>query len=285
MWDLGNRFPYPWLTDHPEPGFLLGDYTAIKRNYLPEDYRLDSHGLNVVATVHIEAECDRARSVDETAWLHEIHRAHGMPNAVVAHAWLHDARLEERLLAHKKFPLVRGIRSKPVANGAGSLADPAWRRGMNLLAKHELSWDLRVPWDQLSAAASALEDAPELRVVLNHTGLPWDRSDEGLKVWRTGMKALAANPNVCCKISELGLKNSAWTVEGNRRVVLEAVEIFGPQRCMFGSNFPVASLRVSYRAQLTGLLRILSGLAASELRQIFRTTAERFYRPAMPSQP
>lgn len=216
--------------------------------------------------------------MDETAWLHEIHQAHGMPNAVVAHAWLHDDRLEERLLAHKKFPLVRGIRSKPVGKGPGSLDDPAWRRGMKLLAKHDLSWDLRVPWRQLSEAAAALGDVPELRVVLNHTGLPWDRSDEGLKLWRTGMKALAANPNVYCKISELGLKNAAWTVDGNRRVVLDAVEIFGPGRCMFGSNFPVASLRISYRAQITGLLRILSSLSTSDLEHIFCHTARRFYR-------
>ena len=276
MWDLANH--YPWLSDHPEPEFLLGDYTALKRNYLPEDYRLDAYGLNVVATVHIEAECERARSVDETAWLHRIHEQHGMPNAVVAHAFLHAADLEAKLIAHTNFPLVRGIRAKPAAHGAGSLQDPDWRRGMKLLAKHGLSWDLRVPYWHLEEAASALRDVPELKVALNHTGLPWDRSEDGLAAWRAGMQALAGNPNVYCKISELGLKHAAWTVEGNRRVVLEAIEIFSIERCMFGSNFPVAGLRVGYRAQLAGLLKILAGFSRPELEKLFKENALRFYR-------
>jgi predicted TIM-barrel fold metal-dependent hydrolase len=286
LWDLSNH--YPWLRDHPEHNFLLGDYTALKRNYLPEDYRLDAHGLKVTATVHVEAECDRARAVDETAWLHRMHAQYGMPNAVVAHAFLHQPDLEEVLLQHKKHVLVRGIRSKPVTSrrpndarpdGAGSLHDPNWRLGMKLLEKHGLSWDLRVPFWHLQEAASFLHDFPKLRVGLNHTGLPWDRSEDGLKAWRAGMKALAANPNVYCKVSELGLRNAAWTVEGNRRVVLEAIEIFGAGRCMFGSNFPVAGLRVGYRAQIAGLLKILDGVSQDELAQLFSETARRFYRP------
>ena len=131
LWDLVNH--YPWLSEHPEPDFLLGDYTALKRNYLPDDYRIDAHGLKIVATVHVEAEHDRARSVDETAWLHQIHAQYGMPNAVVAHAFLHDQDLEKLLLAHKRSPLVRGIRCKPVREGPGSMHDPNWRRGMKLL--------------------------------------------------------------------------------------------------------------------------------------------------------
>jgi len=276
LWDLANH--YPWLSEHPEPDFLLGDYTALKRNYLPDDYRIDAHGLKIVATVHVEAEHDRARSVDETAWLHQIHAQYGMPNAVVAHAFLHDQDLEKLLLAHKRSPLVRGIRCKPVREGPGSMHDPNWRRGMKLLEKHGLSWDLRVPFWHLEEAARLLEGFPELDVALNHTGLPWDRSEEGLKAWRAGMQALAANPSVYCKLSELGLRNAAWTVEGNRRVVLEAIEIFGVERCMFGSNFPVAGLRIGYRAQVAGLLKILAGVSKAELQKVFKKNALRFYR-------
>lgn len=285
LWDLGNY--YPWLSDHPEPEFLLGDYTALKRNYLPEDYRLDAHGLKVLATVHIDAEYDRARPVDETAWLHKIHERYGMPNAVVAHAYLHADNLEETLAAHQKFPLVRGVRSKPVTSrtatdarpdGPGSMHDPDWRRGMQTLERHDLSWDLRVPFWHLEEAALLLQEHSSLRVVLNHTGLPWDRSEEGLQVWRAGMRALAACPSVYCKVSELGLRHAAWTVESNRRVVLEAIEIFGIERCMFGSNFPVAGLRVGYRAQVAGLLKILSGFSSSDLQRLFKENAVRFYR-------
>jgi predicted TIM-barrel fold metal-dependent hydrolase len=285
LWDLRNH--YPWLGDHPEPNFLLGDYTALKRNYLPADYRIDAHGLNVIATVHVEAEHDRARSVQETDWLHRQHAGTGMPNAVVAHAYFHAPGVERVLAAHRQYPLVRGIRCKPRTTpapqrqrleGPGTMQDPEWRRGLALLERYELSWDLRVPFWHLAEAAEVARLVPQVSIVLNHTGLPWDRSEDGLAVWREGMRALAACPNVHCKISELGLKNAAWTVEGNRRVVREAIEIFGIGRCMFASNFPVAGLRVGYRAQIVGLLKMLEDLSREELDTLFRGTAWRFYR-------
>lgn len=285
LWDLSTG-RYDWLTGPPKP-FLLGDYTALRRDYLPADYRLDAHGLKVVATVHVEAECDRAKALDETRWLHRLHAETGMPNAVVAHTWFHLPGVEERLAAHTQHPLVRGIRSKPVTapkpsrtrlEGSGTMQDPDWRRGLKLLEKFDLSWDLRVPFWHLEEAAEVVREIPGIRVVLNHTGLPWDRSEDGLALWRAGMRALAACPNVCCKVSELGLEHAAWTVESNRRVVREAIDIFGLERCMFASNFPVASLRVGYRQQIAGLLRMLDDLTRPELDRLFRETAWRFYR-------
>jgi predicted TIM-barrel fold metal-dependent hydrolase len=285
LWDLALGW-YDWLVGDPKP-FLLGDYTALRRNYLPEDYRTDAFGVDVLATVHVEAECIRSRALDETRWLHEQHASCGMPQAVVAHAWLHDPRLDEQLAAQAQFPLLRGLRSKPLTaqdphalrpQGAGSLTDPNWLAGMRLLAARDWSWDLRVPFWHLEEAAMIVEKVPELRVVLNHTGLPWDRSEAGLDQWRKGMRALARLPKVFCKISELGLMHQAWTIESNRRVVQEAVEIFGPERCMFASNFPVASLRVAYRAQLLGISNMLTHLNESERRDIFVNNAISFYR-------
>lgn len=285
LWDLSTG-RYDWLTGAPKP-FLLGDYTALRRDYLPEDYRLHAHGLRVIATVHVEAECDRAKALDETRWVHEQHARTGMPNVVVAHTWFHVPGVEERLAAHKQHPLVRGIRSKPVTSetpsrtrldGPGSMQDPDWRQGLKLLEKFDLSWDLRVPFWHLEEAAEVVREIPAVRVVLNHTGLPWDRSEEGLAVWRRGMRALAACPNVACKVSELGLKGATWTVESNRRVVREAIDIFGIERCMFASNFPVAGLRIGYRQQIAGFLRMLDGLSRAELDQFFRGTAWQFYR-------
>lgn len=287
LWEL-SAGRYHWLTGEPKP-FLLGDYTALRRDYLPADYRLDAHGLKVIATVHVEAECDRAKALDETAWLHRLNAEAGLPNAVVAHTWFHLHGVEERLAAHKRHPLVRGIRSKPATteaptrnrlDGPGSMQDPGWRRGLALLETFDLSWDLRVPFWHLEEAAEVVREIPGIRVVLNHTGLPWDRSEDGLAVWRAGMRALARCPNVVCKVSELGLKHAAWTVEGNRRVVREAIEIFGIDRCMFASNFPVAGLRVGYRQQIAGLLRLLDDLSRPELDRLFRDTARQFYRIA-----
>lgn len=286
FWNLDRNY-YPWLSDHEEIHFFLGDYSAIKRNYLPDDYRRDAEGFEVVATVHVEAEWDRDRQVAETEWLHEINAAHGLPNAVIGHVWLAADNCAEVLRGHMKHPLFRGVRSKPVTSlspdtmtrgGPGTIQDPAWRKGLALLDELGLTYDLRVPYWHLHDAAEAIAAHPDLPVVLNHTGFPWDRSDSGITAWRRAMKAIAACPNVNLKISELGLKDTPWTVEGNRGVVLDAVEIFGVERCMWASNFPVAGLRIGYKAQLEGMLEILKGLSGDETDRVFRRNAATFYR-------
>ncbi len=287
FWDLGMG-RHPWLAGPPEPGFFLGDYSALGRDYLPADYRRDAAGFDIAATVHVEAEWDRSAQVAETEWVAGLAAAHGLPGAIVGHVWLAAGDREEVLRGHMACPLFRGVRSKPVtapSPGAipaepppGSARDPAWRAGLALLERLDLAYDLRVPYWHLYEAADAVGRHPGLRVVLNHTGFPWDRSEAGLAAWRAAMEAIAACPNVMLKLSELGLRDAPWTVEGNRRPVREAVEVFGVARCMWASNFPVAGLRVGYRAQLEGMLEILSDLSADETDRVFRRNAAEFYR-------
>ena len=122
LWDLEGQLAYPWLTSGEHA--YQGDNSAICRTYLPPEYHRDTALHNVIATVHIEAECDRSRQVAETAWVSEMAATHGMPNAIVAHAWIDEPNSEEILLQQKQFPLVRGIRTKPIiADGPdGSVA-------------------------------------------------------------------------------------------------------------------------------------------------------------------
>lgn len=288
LWQLaGGPLYYPWLQDAQPHDFFLGDYGSLKRDYLPPDYRRDAGGHNVVKTVHVEAECRRDQQVAETQWLTEIHARYGMPNAIVAHAWFHTPDAEEILARQKAFALVRGIRSKPVtsrrpgesvAGAEGSMQDTKWLAGLRLLRKFDLSWDLRVPTWHLEEAAQVAQAHPDIPIVLNHTGFPWDRSEAGLEQWRRGMKALAACAQVHCKLSCLCLLEGAWDYEDNRRIVLEAIEIFGIERCMFASNFPVDGLRVSYDRMFRDFKRMTAGLSASDRRRLFHDNAARFYR-------
>lgn len=283
LWDLGAHY-YPWLADHPEPGFFLGDYAALKRDYLPADYRRDAAGLNVVATVHCEAEWDRADQVGETRWLTGVAGRAGMPDALVAHAWFDADNTEEVLAAQAAFPMVRGIRSKPATPGSdagrGSMRDDRWLRGYALLQRHGLSYDLRVPYPMLPDAAEVARAFPAIPVVLNHTGFPWDRSDEGLAAWRRAMEAIADCPNVHLKVSEFGLKDRPWNEDENRRIVLDALAIFGVGRCMFASNFPVASLRIGYADLVAAMRRMTAHLSRRDQDRFFRANAAAFYRLA-----
>jgi predicted TIM-barrel fold metal-dependent hydrolase len=286
LWDL-QRNHYPWLSDEPLPNFFMGNYDALKRNFLPEDYRRQAGRHNVLKTVHVEAEWDRNDQVGETRWLTELNARCGMPDAIVAHAWF-DTEDTERVLAEQaSFPLVRGIRSKPVTapapdkmqrGVAGSMQDPRWLKGFALLARHGLSWDMRIPPWHLVEAAEVAASFPHIPIALNHTGFPWDRSEEGLALWRHGMETLARQPNVHVKVSEFGLKDRAWDFESNRRVVHDAIAIFGPGRCMFASDAPVSGLRIAFDPLVRAMKRMVAHLSVPDQERFFWRNAQRFYR-------
>lgn len=298
LWDLSAGH-YPWLQDGYDPeAFFLGDYQPLRSNFLPPDYRQASQtsqstqNWEVVATVHVEAERDRSEQVAETAWLHQMHQQHGMPNAVVAHAWLDRPDTRERLAAHAQFPLVRGIRSKPVTAATpghsvrgqrGTLQCEAWLRGLSLLPGLGLSWDLRVPYWHLAEAADVAAQFPDLRIVLNHHGFAWDRSEDGLQRWRDAMAVLARQPNVHVKLSEFGLRDQPWNLLDNIRVVRDTLAIFGWQRCLFASNFPVAGLRIGYPELVGHMWQMLSHLSEPQQHAVMCDNALRFYRITLPA--
>ena len=286
LWDL-DQGHYPFLKGQPEPDFFLGDYSALRCNYLPHDYRRDSSGHNIIATVHCEAERERTDQVGETLWLEQIAGAHGMPTAIVAHAWFDTPDAEDIIAQQAERPMVRGIRSKPRTGNApgtmppdapGTMGDPLWRRGLRLLEKYDLSYDLRVPVWHLKQAVEIARLIPQTTIIINHTGFPWDRSKAGMTLWRDAMQAMANEPNTVVKLSELGLKNDPWRYEENCAIVLEAIELFGPSRCMFASNFPVAGLRIPFDDLYRAYKKMVADFSLDEKRMLFHDTAARVYR-------
>lgn len=287
FWQLGSGH-HPWLEgDHDIP-FRYGDYGAIKRDYLVEDFRRDHGRHNVVKSVHMEAEWDPADPVGETRWLHALHDSTGWPHAVVGQAWFARDDIAAVLAGHAAFPLVRSVRQKPAAapspeafvpGAPGSMAAPAFRRGYARLAKYGLHYDLQTPWWHLGEAADLARDFPDTLIILNHTGLPSDRSPDGIAGWRAGMERFAAEPNTAVKISGIGVPGRRWTPELQRTVVLETLQIFGAGRCMAASNFPVDSLCASYDEIFSGMKTLTAEMAEADRRAFFHDTALRIYRP------
>jgi predicted TIM-barrel fold metal-dependent hydrolase len=292
LWNL-RAVRYPWLTNEIEPNFMFGDYAELRRDYLPIDYLQDSAGQRVVGTVHCEAEADRADPVAETRWLAEQHAQYGFPNALVVWADLVRPDCAAQLEAHlAASSLVRGVRCKPRlpapgsgSSPAGGLQDHAFVTGLQLLGRYGLSWDLRVPWWHLGVAAQVVARIPSVSVVLNHCGLPWQRDEESIAVWRSGMRALAAQPNVAVKVSELGLAERAWSEADNVPLIRETIETFGPARAIFGSNFPVARLRVDYDRWVTAVTQAMEGFSPDDRSDVFSRNAQRVYRIATTDVP
>jgi predicted TIM-barrel fold metal-dependent hydrolase len=286
FWDL-DRNHYPWLCD-PEPiPFRYGDYSALRRNYLPPDYRADTAHQRIIGTVHVEAEWDRTAPVAETRWLETVAARHGIPSGIVAHAALDSDGAADTIARQAESPLARGIRHKPHAatspsdarrGHTGSMDDPRWRRGYEALERHGLSFDLQTPWWHLDAAADLARDFPKTQIIINHTGLPADRSPEGLAGWRRAMEIAAGQPNVAVKISGLGQPGRPWTLEANGRIIRDTVGIFGADRCLFASNYPVDSLVASYDTLVEVMRTALEDHSPEDRARIFSGNAVRLYR-------
>jgi predicted TIM-barrel fold metal-dependent hydrolase len=286
FWDLSSNY-YPWLCDPDPIPFRYGDYSALKRDFLPPDYRRAARRHRVVKTVHIEAEWDRSSPVAETRWLEGLHETSGLPTAIVGHAALDRPDAADILAAQARSALMRGIRHKPLAAPSpgeakrgepGSMDDPAWRDGYGLLGPHGLSFDLQTPWWHFEAAADLARDFPATQIVINHTGLPADRSPEGLAAWRRAMAIVAGEPNVAVKISGLGRPGLPWTVEANGPIIRDALAIFGIDRCLFGSNFPVDSLVATFDAVVCGMSAAVADRTPEDKHKFFYENTTRIYR-------
>src|SRR5512134_572615 len=159
----------------------------------------------------------------------------------------------------------------------GGMTDPRWGTGYALLARHGLRFDLQTPWWHLHEAAALARRFSETTIILNHTGLPADRSPAGIAGWKRGMAALADCPNAAAKISGLGVPGQAWTVAANRAIVLTTIELFGVDRCMFASNFPVDGLCATFDTIFSGFREMVRDFTAGEQRRLFHDNALRIY--------
>ncbi|MSP97410.1 MAG: thioesterase [Betaproteobacteria bacterium] len=273
FWDPRVNY-HPWLCDQPPAPFRYGDYSQLRRPYLPADYFADAAPHKVVKTVYVETEWDPRDPLGEMRYVEQLRRETGFPTVAVAQAWLDREDFGETLAALAQFDFVRGIRHKP---RSGQMADERWRSGFAKLAQRGLRFDLQAPWALLDEAARLAREFPDSRIILNHTGLPADRSGEGIAGWKKALHTLAACPNAAIKISGLGVPGQAWATESNREVVLAAIDIFGVGRSMFASNFPVDGLCASFEAIVTGMQAIVRDFPAAERRAFFHDNAIRIY--------
>lgn len=291
LWALDGSVNYPWLEETPVNGFFLGDYRAIRQPFLVEDLQaLIPKGYRLVGSVHCEAEADRTQAAQETSWVTKTHERHGLPTAHIGWAAFGSsecaAQLDIQMMASS---LLRGVRSKPTTSSTpdkasnirgakGTLQDRQWLQGLAFLAERGLSWDLRVPAWHLAEAADTLEGFSGLQVILNHTGLPWDRTPKGLATWRSGMRALAANPDVAVKLSELGTPWHDWDLNANLDLLCETLEMFGPARCLFASNFPVSGLKIAYIDWLALVENAINKVVPGSRQAVLHDNAMQWYR-------
>ena len=263
FWQLG-RFNYPWMS--PDLGVLY-------RDYLPADL---APMLGRNRTVLIQA----SNSIAESRWLLELADAYGFIAGVVG--WVDltdpDAQLDE-LCAHAKFKGVRHlVESEPNDDW---LIQPAVLSGLKKLSARGCTFDLLVHTRHLQYIPQVAGSCPELRFVIDHLAKPPIARNE-IDEWAKAMKPVAALPNIHCKLSGLVTEANwtSWKTDDLRPYVEEALNLFGVDRMMFGSDYPVCLLASSYDRVLESVQELLQDLSDADRDKIFSTNAQRFYRLA-----
>jgi predicted TIM-barrel fold metal-dependent hydrolase len=276
FWDFAHpELRYDWLRtegDHP----LLGNMEPIKMPlYGADEFISETRFQNVAKAIHVQAAIGSADPVQETRWLQAYADRTGFPHGIVAHTSLAAADAEETLDRHLEFANVRGVRD--YAQG-DFLLDAGWRRGYATLAARELVCCIHVTWEALAHARQLAADFPDVVLCVEHTGFPMRRDDDYFASWREGMRTVAAAENVVAKISGLGMFDRRWTVESWRPWVLETIELFGPDRCCFATNWPVDRLYSSYGDVVEAYATLIADFALDEQRALFSGNAERIFR-------
>ena len=252
LWDL-DACHYPWLMASGVKRFF-GDPTPIQNNYLVADFREDAVEFDLLNSVHIQVGVAEGDELAESAWLEQTAANDGLPGAIVAFCDLASEDAIRAIEAQLVYPRVRGVRQivgrsadEDAKTGSDTLIDnPVWRSNLASLADLELSFDLQLIPEQVERIYEVLKYADRTPVALCHCGSPWDQSPSGLAGWRDGLQLLASLPQVHCKLSGFGMFDHQWTVESIRPIVESCIDVFGIDRCMFGSNFPVDKLHSGY---------------------------------------
>jgi predicted TIM-barrel fold metal-dependent hydrolase len=274
-------------------------------SYLPDDYRADAEGYNIVGVVHIEAHWDPKDRVGETRWVRSLADAGketGLLKGIVGEADISADNLDQLLEGHTRDRSARSIRH--IVNHLGGAdenwwaaqsysAKPGWIADQDYLenpkfvanfprlARYGLGFDYMGFPNHMKPMAKLAQQNPGVTIYVEHTGMPYDHTPGGVAVWREGMRALAAAPNVVCKISGLGNTVPKWTEASIRPYVLEAIEIFGVDRCMFASNFPTDNAFSTMRTIWEAFFSLTKGFSAEERDKLFAANAIRHYRLAL----
>ncbi len=267
LWDPA-QISYPWLSG------------ALDRAFLPADFQAATGPVAIESLVFLECAAAPHQALDEARWVLSQAKTEPRIAAMVCNASLEkgDAvRADlERLAATEK---VRGVRRiyQDEPDPAFCLR-PDFINGVRALSDFGLSFDLCLKHPQLQATIDLADACPNVPMVLDHIAKPGIAAGL-MQPWADQMHALAKRENVVCKLSGVATEAAAgWTPETLRPYMDEALEAFGPARLMFGGDWPVSTLAITYPAWVALVDDLTRDLSETEQRQIFRDTARSFYR-------
>jgi predicted TIM-barrel fold metal-dependent hydrolase len=276
-----------WLQGPMVPR-IFGPYESIRRDYPIAEYLADLTPLGCTRSVYVQTNWPVDRSVEEVRWIQSVADETGWPHAIVGSADMMEdgcaAIFEEQA---RISPLMRGTRlqlhwhQNPAFRFAPTpdrMNDPVFRRNLARLEDYGWHFELQVFSGQMHDAATLAADFPRIRFVLIHAGMLESDLPEDRAAWLEGMNALAAQPNVLVKLSGQGTFSHRVDPVFIAGVVDDVVMLFGSERCMFGSNFPIEKIWTDFPTLWQAYEQALARHPEKVRNDITRDTALRVYR-------
>jgi predicted TIM-barrel fold metal-dependent hydrolase len=273
LWDL-KKFRLPWTAGSP----------SLARDYLMNDYLAATAGIPIVKSVYLEVDVEAAQQQAEADWISaQCQRGEGPLAAAVIAGRPAAENFRQYITPFKGHPHVRGLRQvlHGEATPPGYCLQKPFIAGIQLLGELGLSFDICVRAAELPDAAKLIDACPGTFFVLDHCGNA-DVKQSDRSAWRRDMAAVAERKNVVVKVS--GIVASApkgqWATEDLAPIVNHTLDVFGPDRCMFGGDWPVCTLGASYKQWFDALREIVANRPADQQRRLFHDNAIRHYRLA-----
>jgi L-fuconolactonase len=270
LWDL-SRFRLPWI----QRG------STLDRSFLPEDYAKAAEGLNIVKAVYMEVDVEPSQQEAEAEYIIQLCRAKTSPTvAAVISGRPESGAFAAWVRRYRDHPIVKGIRRvlHVPETPSGYCLQPQFLQNMRLLGDLGLSFDLCIRPSELPNVTRLVKACSGTRFILDHCGNPSlqtaDRSQ-----WQRDLAELARCPNVVCKVSGFiaTARPGAWKPEDIAPIVDHAFDCFGPDRVMFGGDWPVCTLGASLREWVLGLQAVVASRPRQEQQKLFHDNAVKFY--------
>ena len=270
LWDLA-RFQMNWLT----PGHPL------EQTFVPKDYAEATAGLNVVKAVYMEVDVHVEQQQAEADFIVGLCQAGTTPTvAAVVAGRPADAGFRRYAAQFRDSPYVKGMREviHEARTPPGYCLRPEFIAGVRYLGEVGLTFDICIRSAELPDAGRLIAACPDTRFILDHCGNePVPTKDHGR--WQHDLEALAAYRNLVCKVSGIvaSAKKGMWSAQDLAPIVNHTLNVFGPDRVMFGGDWPVCTVAASYRDWVTALQAIVASRPEEERRKLFHDNAARFY--------
>jgi predicted TIM-barrel fold metal-dependent hydrolase len=271
LWDL-SQFKLPWLKDDD----------ALNRCFLPDDYAKASEGLHIVKTIYMEVDVHESQQAAEARWILDLCESNrqrptaavisGRPDSEAFGAYLDEFR--------DRGPL-KGVRRvlHSAATPSGTCLKPEFLAGMRLLGDRGLSFDLCIQPTELPNVAKLIDECKHTQFILDHCGNP-SLKVKNLDPWKRDLAKVAAQPNVTCKVSGFiaTAEKGQWQPRDCAPIINAVLEAFGPDRVMFGGDWPVCTMGATLKEWVAAIREVVSNRPELEQRKLFHDNAARIYR-------